>query len=279
MNQEVSLEDFRRYFPHTPTALCIKECARLTALRREKVSGPLLDVGCGDGLFAGLAYEGLEETWGIDIDEHELRLARKAKAYSKIIEGDITTFELPSSYFNSCVANCSLEHVPRIDLALTNILQSLKAGGTFITFVPNARWAEHLRSYQALAGLGAQPLADLLKGGIDSFFKHHHLYDEDGWKKLVVDAGFEVLAVDPVLSSATTTAFELFLLPSLLGWANKKATKRWTNVPALRKALAAPVYWATRAALSAGDQTPTAEFMVVARRPLPASGHSSSRER
>lgn len=42
---EISLADFRRYFPYTPAALCIKECMRLTALRRHACPGPILDVG------------------------------------------------------------------------------------------------------------------------------------------------------------------------------------------------------------------------------------------
>ena len=34
-------------------------------------------------------------------------------------------------------------------------------------------------------------------------FRHEHLYDEAGWRKILSDAGFEVEAVEPVLSSAT----------------------------------------------------------------------------
>ena len=33
---ELSRADFDRYFPFTPTALAIKECARLTVLRRHE---------------------------------------------------------------------------------------------------------------------------------------------------------------------------------------------------------------------------------------------------
>jgi hypothetical protein len=82
---------------------------------------------------------------------------------------------------------------------------------------------------------------------------------------VVAEAGLEVLAVDPVLSSATTVAFEAFLLPSLLGWTNKHLTTRWTNFPRFR-ALAAPAYVAVSAIMSATDEAPTAEFLVVARR-------------
>lgn len=264
---EVTREDFQRYFPHAPTALCIRECARLAKLRECELNSPLFDVGCGDGVFANLAFPGLE-AWGIDINQAELRLAETSGAYSKLILGDVTNEDLPQKYFATCVANCSLEHVPRIDLALRAIFESLKEGGNFITFVPNAEWAEHLLSYRALSAVGAGALAKTLQKSIDEFFVHHHLYDAAGWKQLVEDAGFEVEVIEPVLSSANTTAYEMFLLPSLLGWANKKLTKRWTHLPTVRSRIAGPVYSILKAALTSGDPTPTAEFLIVGRRPI-----------
>jgi len=263
---EVTRDDFRRYFPYTPTALCIKECARLSALRSFPLDGPIFDVGCGDGLFASIAFEN-KDVWGIDINEDELRLARTSNAYSKVILGDVTTEELPRNYFKTCVANCSLEHVPRIDLALKAIFESLQPGGLFLTFVPNRDWAESLLSYRVLKGAGATGAARSLQRSIDEFFAHRHLHDQAGWENLTQAAGFEVEMVEPVLSSATTAAFEMFLLPSLFGLANKKLVKRWTNFPALRRSLSEPVYQLTCAALASGDTTKTAEYLIAARRP------------
>lgn len=263
-NREIDKADFERYFPFTPTALAIKECARLTALRRHECPGPILDVGCGDGLFASIAF-GDAEVWGIDIDAAEGRWASASRAYSQVILGDVTSAKLPQGFFKSCVANCSLEHVPRIDLALETIRDSLQPGGVAYLFVPNKEWTRQLLSAQVLGKL-APALADKLRDSVDHVFKHHHLYDAKGWREVVERAGLEVVAVDPVLSSATTVAFELFLLPSIAGWANKHLTTRWTNFPRFRRALADPVFSLVRSAMSVADQSPTAEFLVVARR-------------
>ena len=51
-------------------------------------------------------------------------------------------------------------------------------------FVPNRDWARHLLSYRVLNALGASSLAETLREGIDTLFKHHHLYDEDGWRQV-----------------------------------------------------------------------------------------------
>jgi SAM-dependent methyltransferase len=263
---EVRLEDFLRYFPHTPAALAVKECARLTELRKYPCDGPILDVGCGDGLFASVAFSGAE-VWGIDIDAHEGRWAVASRAYAQIILGDITSARLPADFFSTCVANCSLEHVPRIDLALRTIKTSLKPSARALLFVPDARWARQMLSVSVLEKLGLPTPAALLEDLINHFFKHHHLYDADGWAKVVGDTGLIVEEVKPVLSSATTVAFEALLLPSLAGWFNKHLTTRWTNFPGARRLLAYPTYVLVRSLLQSADQTRTAEYLVVARRP------------
>jgi SAM-dependent methyltransferase len=264
-NGEIERRDFERYFPYTPAALCIKECARLSALRRHACPGPILDVGCGDGLFARVAFES-EEVWGIDIDANEGRWAAASNAYSQVILGDVTRARLPEAFFSTCVANCSLEHVPRIDLALRNIARSLRPGGKAYLFVPNRDWARKLVSYRVLRGIGQDDFAEFLRSSIDSFFKHHHLYDEAGWREIVNSSGMDVEAVEPVGSTASTVAFEALLLPSLAGWANKHLTSRWTNFPRFRKAFAAPVHAMVERLMSTSAMDKSAEYLVVARR-------------
>ncbi len=263
---EIALDDFRRYFPHTPTALCIKECARLSAIRRYACPGPILDVGCGDGLFARIAFDDAE-VWGIDIDAAEGRWAAASQAYAQIVLGDVTRASLPRAFFETCVANCSLERVPRIDLALKNIYSALSPGGTAYLFVPSADWASHLNSARWAARLGVPALGAAIQNAIDRQFRHHHLYDAAGWRDVVARSGLRVLEVEPVLSTASTVAFEAFLLPSLLGLLNKKLTTRWTNFPPARRWFAEPVYRAVKALMERADQAPTAEFLIVARRP------------
>ena len=262
---EVSAADFERYFPYTPAALCVKECARLSALRRYACPGPILDVGCGDGLFASIAFEGTE-VWGIDIDAEEGRWAAASQAYSQVILGDVTRAKLPEGFFATCVANCSLEHVPRIDRALANIRASLKPGGRAYLFVPNKDWAKEMLSYRALAGAGLTGAAELFRSSVDSFFKHHHLHDREEWREIVTAAGMHAVAIEPALSTGTTVAFELLLLPSLAGWLNKHLTSRWTNFPPARRLYARQVHALVSRILAASGQDATAEYLIVAER-------------
>src|SRR5436190_3319850 len=126
-DESISFADFEHYFAQAPTALAIKECARLAVLRKYECPEPILDVGCGDGLFARIAFVG-RQVWGIDIDAAEGRHAANASVYEQVILGDVTRARLPQEFFASCIANCSLEHIPRIEDALRNIRRSLHKG-------------------------------------------------------------------------------------------------------------------------------------------------------
>lgn len=264
---ELSFDDFARYFPFAPAALCVKECARLTQIRRYACPGPILDVGCGDGLFARIAFADAE-IWGIDVDAKEGGWALASRAYAQIILGDITRAKLPRGFFATCIANCSLEHVPDLNAALANIRDSLEPGGRAYLFVPNRDWASWFLSVRALSSLGLEGPARSLQGAVDRVFKHRHLYDEAGWRARVEQAGLRVEQVDPVLSTATTVTFELLLLPSLFGLVNKKLTTRWTNFPRWRRRAARPAFELVSAAMAAdGETAPTAELLVVCSRP------------
>ena len=264
---ELTYDSFSKYFPFAPTALCIKECARLEAMRQLQVEGPILDVGCGDGLFAKIAFRA-EEVWGIDIDGKEGRWAQASRAYSQIVLGDIAEVKLPPAFFRTCVANCSLEHVPDIQAALSTISASLVPGGRAYLFVPNRDWASKFLTVRTLRSLFGERVASVLQNGIDEFFKHHHLYDEDGWRNVIAKSPLSLVDIKPVLSTATTVAFEAFLLPSLAGWANKKLTTRWTNFPGLRRAAAPFAYVLAKSMLAiANDDEKTAEYLLVVERP------------
>ncbi|MDZ4064165.1 MAG: class I SAM-dependent methyltransferase, partial [Coriobacteriia bacterium] len=66
---------FAAYYKFALVALALRECIRLQAVRHMALPEPILDVGCGDGLFARLAYPG-KQSWGIDIEPSELQRAQ-----------------------------------------------------------------------------------------------------------------------------------------------------------------------------------------------------------
>ena len=235
---ELGLEFFDTYFAFAPAALALRECVRLAAIREIDLPAPILDVGCGDGIFARLAYPD-RQVWGIDINATEIRRAQATATYATLICGSITSTDLPKEYFRSVIANCSLEHVPDIRGAFRTIGQSLVPGGRFVLIVPSPRWTEQLPMPRTLESVGLPSLASAYRSGLDRLFRHVHMYDGNGWTQLLRDAGFVVDRMDPIVSPAVTAAFDLLLYPSVAGYALKSATGHWTLLPELRRRLGA----------------------------------------
>ncbi len=244
---EFSYLEFFEYFQHSPTALAIKECVRLKRMKELPVVGPVLDVGCGDGLFTSLAHPEVQ-AWGIDINEREAARAQASRAYQHVICGSVTedADALPRDFFATTIANCSLEHVPDIRAALKNIRSAMKAGGIFYLIVPNGEWTKTLPLRKGLEKIGLADAARAYAAGLDAQFAHHHLYDADGWRALLEGAGFVDIEWETLGSDGSQAAFEAWLLPSLGGYLTKKLTGKWIVAPGVRQLYAWPIFRAVR---------------------------------
>ena len=229
----VNAGDFAAYYRFAPAALALRECARLRAVRLLGLAEPILDVGCGDGLFARLAYPG-RQTWGIDINPSEVQRAQATQTYSTLICGNICAVDLPAKFFSSAIANCSLEHVPDLRGALANIRRALRPGSRFVLIVPTPNWTAQLATVELLEHVGLSSLARAYGDGLDKIFSHVHLYDEAAWRRLLDEAGFDEVESHPIVDRGTSWAFDLMLYPSLLAYFTKKLTGRWVLLPWLR---------------------------------------------
>jgi len=263
----VDPRDFETYYAFAPAALALRECARLAAVRELDLPEPILDVGCGDGVFARLAYP-TRQIWGIDINPMEVNRAQATDSYKTLICGSICDVDLPKGYFQSAIANCSLEHVPDIHGALSNIRASLADDGRFVLIVPTPDWTRHLAIAQLLEKVGLGPLARSYGAALDRVFFHVHLVDDAQWTRYLERAGFEVEEVRRIVSPAVAWAFDAMLYPSTLGWAMKKLTGRWVLAPALRGLTAG---LARRALTAVGNLAPSSaedrpgEYVLIAR--------------
>ncbi|HEU5074946.1 MAG TPA: class I SAM-dependent methyltransferase [Polyangiaceae bacterium] len=259
--------DFATYYRYAPAALAVRECLRLRAVRKYDLPEPIFDIGCGDGVFAALAYPG-KQIWGIDINADEVRRAQATSTYSTLVCGSITEVSLPAGFFQSAVANCSLEHVPRLDLALSQIHRSLAPGAPFILIVPTPGWTRLLAIPDLLTKAGLPALAAAYGNGLDSIFNHIHMYDPPEWRAQLEAAGFRVRSIETLTSRRSSWMFDILLYPSLVGLMNKKLTGKWVQVPLLRN-LSVDVVRRTIDALAAlvPDSNEGSEYLIVCETP------------
>ncbi|OBF61745.1 methyltransferase [Mycobacterium sp. 852002-51971_SCH5477799-a] len=113
-------------------------------------STKVIDVGCGAGRHAFEAYRRGADVVAFDHDEAELRSVdtilramaetgeAPAAASAKVVVGDALKLPYADETFDCVIASEILEHIPRDDAAIAELIRVLKVGGTLAVSVP--RW-------------------------------------------------------------------------------------------------------------------------------------------
>jgi 2-polyprenyl-3-methyl-5-hydroxy-6-metoxy-1,4-benzoquinol methylase len=154
---------------------------RLKALERIIPPGKILDVGCATGFFLEVAKMRGWDIYGIEINPHAVRLARKQNG-SRIYQGSIEEAKLERSFFDAIAMSDVLEHMvdPLASLQRANAI--LKPGGLIAITTPN------LNSITA----------HLLGGKWPHFKVEHQFYfSPHSLSDLLERAGFKTLSVNP----------------------------------------------------------------------------------
>ena len=152
---------------------------------------PTLDVGCGDGHFAGVTFEepitaGIDPWWG------PLQKARDAQMYDLPLQalGDYLPF--PDHAFASAFSNSVLEHIPDIQPVLNEVSRVLQPGAPFILTVPSHYFTEFLGGAGFFEGLGLQSLAGSYRDFFNYISRHAHTDPPEVWNDRLALAGFSV---------------------------------------------------------------------------------------
>lgn len=134
MNSIVKLSD---YYKSTPWVALLRaiEINKIHGLH-EQCNPPILDLGCGDGFVAKLAFNHQLDI-GIDIDRNALLIASKNEAYNGLSQVDSRYLPFKNNTFRTVYSNCAMEHMNDLDVVISEISRVLKSGGMLITLVPS----------------------------------------------------------------------------------------------------------------------------------------------
>jgi SAM-dependent methyltransferase len=190
-------------------------------LSRGRFTGrSVLDVGCGDGFWWTVRSDG-RKIYGIDISAREIAQAKQHIDASLTDVSRETPF--PGTKFAEIIGNCSLEHVPNIDGALSNLRAAAADDARLLMFVPSPRWA-YQGKLQSLLLRRAPRVAMALSGALNGFFQHWHLYDAKVWQRLLEQNGWRVKATFGLGSARSEFLFRLFMPPAFVEFVAKKLT-------------------------------------------------------
>ena len=224
---------------------------------------PILDIGCGEGLFAKLVFDGKIDV-GIDPDARELSRAKEFDAYHELIQCFGDKIPKPDGHFQTIFSNSVLEHIPDLEPVLREAHRLLAPGGRFYFTVPSENFDRYTIGNTVLSGFGLAKLSDRFRKFFNNFWRHYHYYPLDGWKDLARRCGFEV--IDGYTYNPKRTAMlDDFLVPfSGVGFVLKKLTNRWTILPPLRRVLMYPIYLIARPMLRGAERAERGGLVFVA---------------
>ncbi|MCG2827558.1 MAG: class I SAM-dependent methyltransferase [Thermoplasmatales archaeon] len=143
-----------------------------------KKNSKILEIGCAEGYLLK-RLEDKFETYGVDVSEHAVKIARKNAVKSRISVQDANNINFSSEKFDMVIALSILEHLRKPENCIQRCYQILKKDGILVVQVPNT-----------------ESIAVTLKGKEWQGYRdktHLSLKSPDEWVKLLKSAGFKIV--------------------------------------------------------------------------------------
>jgi ubiquinone/menaquinone biosynthesis C-methylase UbiE len=228
-----------RYLQLAPAALAAERTMECDMLSARVFARPVLDIGCGDGIFAHVLFAEKVDT-GIDPDPAEIEIARTLDAYRELVVCSGSSIPKPDGSYRTVFSNSVLEHIPDLEPVLREVHRLMAPGGSFFVTIPTDRWERTVLPSRILEGLGLTTMAQRYGRFYNSFWKHYRALPVRDWKTLFESVGFNVEEVKTYSSANMTTMLDIltpFAGPAMV---SKKLLRRWIPLRSLR-AVTVPV--------------------------------------
>lgn len=220
-----------------PLPLAIERTYECHILCQKNFVAPVLDIGCGDGLFTKILFKDKIDV-GIDPQSIEISHSKNLNCYDQLIQcyGDKVPFA--DKHFKTILSNSVMEHIQDIEPVLKEARRVLADDGCMYLTLPTDQFDHYSVIFQALKLFGFNQTADRYGKFFNSFWRHYHYYTVAGWEQLFKKMGFAVEESQEYLPKANAVLNDFFSPFSLFSFVQKKFFNTWFLAPALRKPFA-----------------------------------------
>lgn len=190
---------------------------------------PLLDLGCGDGVFGARAL-GERPAVGIDPDTRSLATARSTfggRDGRLCARATGTALPFADRSIATIVSNSVLEHIEPLDETLDECARVLRPGGVFVLTSPNPRFSRELLGARLPRALGLDGLATAYARWFNGHSQHHHLLDQPAWRARLESRGFEIEAMFDYFPGPALRRFDLLHPLGVPAWISQRLFGRW----------------------------------------------------
>lgn len=234
-------EIFSNYYSETPLSLAMERMQEVMVFQNVTLVSPVLDVGCGDGIFASNTFV-RKIDYGIDILDFEIKRASERQCYEHLFMTDASSTNFESNKFNTVISNSVMEHMENLSGVLKEIYRVLNPTGTLHITIPNENFEKSSLVYTALQKLKMQGAANLFAKAYNEFWNHKNVFSNQGWVNFLSENGFEVIDSFSYNSRRQAMINDILAWLAFVGYLNKLAFNRWTILPKFRKKFSNIIY-------------------------------------
>jgi hypothetical protein len=223
------------YLDQAPTGLALMRAIECDLFARHGFERPILDVGCGDGTFARMLFNGVIVDAAVDADAQEAERARATRCYADVRVGRAEALPFESGAAASVLCNSALAMVDDCNAALSEIHRVLRPGGRLTLTVPSPNCMRFLFWSRLLASLGLRKLARRYAEWTPTLFRARHLLPPEAWVQRLTRAGFEIESCEPYMAERTARVQDAFLPTALSAALAKRFAGRRLWLPRLHR--------------------------------------------
>lgn len=228
-----------RYVSHAPLALALERYQECLIYPNLQLKRPILDLGCGDGLFAWILFDEKIDT-GIDPDPRELKRAKQFDAYGELLECSGDTIPRPDGSYQTVISNSVIEHIKDLSPVLIEVKRILGENGMFYFSAPSNLFDKYSVISKTLTSLGLKNLAGKYRIFYNHFWKHYHFYTLETWRDMIQKNGFRIVQSIQFDPGKICTLNDLLAPLGFFQFLVKKISSRWVLFPSMRRFLLRP---------------------------------------
>jgi len=185
----------------------------------QKMKGPILDFGCGDGFFASTIFKKNDIDVGLDLSTSRINESPKTHIYKKLKIYDGITIPFKKDIFGTIISNCVFEHVPHIEKSIQEMYRVTKKNGLLMTTVMCSSWSANL--------LGGKLFGNLYIDWFNRMQHHDSLLSKKEWTNLFKKAGYEIIESVDYLFEKAAQKTEVYHYLSIFSLLTYLLLKRW----------------------------------------------------
>lgn len=184
------LSDFlERYWFAPPVALW--RAIEAKALSTTDFPAPMLDFGCGDGMFTEAVFGRQAGIHGCDIAKGEMPAAKTSGVYFQGVQfADGHALPYRNGAFGSVYSNSVIEHIPDPQNVLPELARVLRKDGRLVLTVPSDQFRSLL---DGVVNAPSKDAGENYAKGVDKLLAHHHYHSPDEWRALLAGVDVELV--------------------------------------------------------------------------------------